>query len=43
MVGCPVCGKQVRGEDRVINSHLGTIVTLLSVSLFFIFYFLFLV
>ncbi|KAM3249988.1 fanconi-associated nuclease 1 isoform X1 [Capsicum annuum] len=22
MVGCPVCGKQVRGEDRVINSHL---------------------
>ncbi|CAK9170618.1 unnamed protein product [Ilex paraguariensis] len=22
-VSCPVCGKKVRGEDYVINSHLG--------------------
>lgn len=34
-VDCPVCGKKVRGEELVINSHLGIIEFFLILMLIF--------
>lgn len=34
-VDCPVCGAKVRGEEPVINSHLGTYKFLLFLMLVF--------